>query len=140
MKITDNRPVAAPSRRRGVDGSQSGGDGAFAPEVHERPGPSGPAPGTPLTALGAILAAQEVGDPGANERRAVEHGHALLDELQELRLALIDGWLSEDKLHRLAALVEESRPELDDPELASTLDDIELRAEVELAKLQRRVF
>lgn len=135
MKITDNRPVAPPSRRRGVDRTQSGGNGAFAPEM--RPGPAGPAPATPLTALGAILAAQEVEDPGVDARRAVEHGHRVLDELQELHLALIDGWLSEDQLHRLAVVVEEARPDADDPDLASVLDDIELRAGVELAKLER---
>jgi len=40
-------------------------------------------------------------------------------------------------LERIAASVEQKRAQTDDPVLESILDEIELRAKVELAKLER---
>ena len=135
MKIVQGPPSSAPTRKRGVDAARGGG--GFASHVSSRPDTTGLAPAAPLTALGSLLAVQEVEDGGGQRRQAIDHGHQLLDELHELRLAMVDGWLSEDNLHRLAGLVEQARPEVEDGELASTLEDIELRAAVELAKLER---
>lgn len=138
MKITPNRPPAAPHRRRGVGGQGGDEAGGFAPQTDDGPSVPAPAPTAPLTAPGAILALQEVDASEPQARRAVGRGHRVLDELKELHLALVDGWLSEDALHRLAALVDDRRPEVDDADLASLLDDIDLRAAVEMAKLRRR--
>jgi hypothetical protein len=55
--------------------------------------------------------------------------------LDELRLAILDGRLRPVDLERLTRLVAEQRTAADDPRLAGILDEIELRAAVELAKL-----
>jgi hypothetical protein len=45
--------------------------------------------------------------------------------------------VSEGTLHRLAGLLDGLRPPVEDPQLDALLDDLELRAAVELAKLRR---
>lgn len=89
-------------------------------------------------ARGSLLAVHEADDGGHERRGAIDHGDQLLDQLRELRLALVDGWVSEADLHRLAHLIERAGPEIDDRGLAPARADIEPPAAVELARLQRR--
>lgn len=135
MKIPS---TSGPSRaeRRTVERRSS--DGGFASLFEAAPPPNAVGPGTPLMSTGAILTVQEIAPREPEGRRdAVARGHELLDELKELHLGLINGWISEGELHRLAHMVDEARPATDDPRLASVLDDIETRAAVEIAKLRR---
>jgi len=96
--------------------------------AHPAAGP-GPVPG-----VQALLAVQEIADPTAEGRHAVDQGHDLLDHLDELRHALLIGTLPKDRLHRLAAMVADRRGRANDPRLAQILGDIDLRVRVELAK------
>jgi hypothetical protein len=89
-----------------------------------------------LSALGSVLALQEVEDPLVRRRRAVRRGHALLDELEDLRLALIDGAIGAERLDRIALHLAQ-RESTGDARLEALIDDIELRVQVELAKLGR---
>jgi len=93
---------------------------------------------TPLAALGSLLAVQEAPDPTSGKKRAILHGDTLLDELKELQIGLAQGWVSEDTLKSLAHMLDRPRPTIDDPDLNQALDDIELRAAVELAKFERQ--
>jgi len=68
-------------------------------------------------------------------QRAIQRGDAMLDELEELRLGLLLGSIPKARLEQLAQMVRARREQLDDPKLIAILDDIELRAAVELAKL-----
>jgi hypothetical protein len=86
-----------------------------------------------LASLDAVLALQGLPDAAERRRRAVRHGHALLDGLEALRLALLDGSLSSATLRQLA----ERREPLGEPRLDAVLAEIELRAAVEVAKLER---
>ena len=91
-----------------------------------------------VSAVEAMLLAQSVGDQVVNEerkRRAVKHGENLLDRLEDIRLALLQGSISKSKLIELAQLLRVRREEGLDDKLSALLDEIELRAEVELAKL-----
>ncbi len=137
MKITGTGPGARASQsRRAAGGTGNTAAGAFAVHVGGRPVASaGIAPATPLAALDGVLAVQEVDDAAGEQRRAVRRGHNLLDELRELQLGMVDGWVSEGTLQRLAGLVDGLRPAAD-PQLAEVLDAIELRAAVELSKLR----
>ena len=60
-----------------------------------------------------------------------------LDELHELRIGLIDGWVSEAQLRRLADTLAVVRAPIEDPGLESVLEEVEVRAAVELAKRGR---
>lgn len=94
-------------------------------------------PAGPLTAVDSLLALQEVGRRNGSRARAVKQGHDILDRLDEIRHALLMGTISRQRLATIAQLVRTRREEIDDPALIEIMDDIELRAEVELAKLSR---
>ncbi|MFN9541577.1 MAG: flagellar assembly protein FliX, partial [Alphaproteobacteria bacterium] len=69
-------------------------------------------------------------------QRAVRRGRDMLDMLDEIRRGLLEGAVSASTLKRLAGLANTKREDFVDPGLSQVLDDIDLRARVELAKLQ----
>ena len=85
----------------------------------------------------AILALQGVDDATDRRRRAVRQGSRILDNLEELKIALLSGRIAPAKLAALRNLVEELDSADADPELSDTLRQIDLRARVELAKLSK---
>jgi len=86
----------------------------------------------------ALLALQDVGGPLERRRRATNRAGRILDVLDDVKLALLDGGLSAEHLERLRRAVREQRDGVDDPGLSSLLDEIETRAAVEMAKLEAR--
>lgn len=72
------------------------------------------------------------------EDQAREQAGVLLDHLDRLRMGIIADGVSEKSLHRIAATVAKQRSAALDPALKSILDEIELRARVELAKFEKR--
>lgn len=88
------------------------------------------------TGIDAILALQSVDDPLLAKRRAVKHGAAMLDTLEEAKADLLIGRLSEGRLNRMTALVSRARQSAE-PDLEALIADIELRVRVELAKMGR---
>ena len=55
--------------------------------------------------------------------------------MEEIRHGLLLGMIPRAKLHALSQTVREQRQYVTDPRLGAVLDEIELRAKVELAKL-----
>lgn len=93
-----------------------------------------------LAGIESILAMQAV-DPDAGSgarRRMMQRAEDLLDHLEDVRQGLLTGRVPKESLSSLAHLVRTRREAGADPHLAAILDEIELRAEVELAKLSRR--
>jgi hypothetical protein len=86
--------------------------------------------------LEALMALQEVGGPLERRRKAMTRANRILDVLDEMKLALMDGSLSPDAIERLTRAVRDQRESTDDPGLESVLDEIETRAAVEMAKLE----
>ena len=86
--------------------------------------------------IDVLLALQAVEDPRVARRRAVRRGRSLLDGLEDVKLDLLSGGVSEARLDQLLALVGEAR-ERSLPELDSVIDEVELRVRVELAKFGR---
>lgn len=86
--------------------------------------------------IGALLALQVVGDSLSSRKRAAQNGRDILDSLDRIKVALLEGQIPVERLERLAAIVAERAPSGDD-RLERILDEIELRARVELAKLGR---
>ncbi|MGL4325242.1 MAG: flagellar assembly protein FliX [Beijerinckiaceae bacterium] len=88
--------------------------------------------------LDAVLALQGEPDNGKERRRrAARRGHELLDALDQLKLSVLNGRVSGSQLTALRHALAEQRAQTDDPQLDDLLAHIELRAEVELAKLAR---
>ena len=93
--------------------------------------------------LTSLLAVQEAGtdqDAASRQRRQtclMRHGEDMLERLEEIRLGLLLGAIPKERLMDLARLVRTRREQAPDRQLDALLDEIELRAEVELAKLAR---
>ncbi len=87
----------------------------------------------PATSLDALLALQSVEDPLLKKKKIVRRGTQLLDTLEEIKTDVLTGRVSESRLNQLMAVLGQAR-EKADPRLDALLDDIELRARVELAK------
>lgn len=136
MRIGQSFGPGGVGARRGVE--RSSGSAGFAERIGGRAvGAAATAGLAPLTSLAGILAAQEVDEPLTGRRRARQRGDQLLDALDELKLALLDGKLPPGKLRALQSLAAAQRGRADDPALQAVLDEIELRTAVELAKLDR---
>ncbi|MDB5468517.1 MAG: flagellar assembly protein FliX [Caulobacter sp.] len=101
-------------------------------------GPTARAGGvTGVASLDALLALQEMGGPLERRRKAVGRAGRILDVLDELKMAVIDGEVSSSHLDHLMRVVRDQRENTEDAGLEGVLDEIEMRAAVELAKLQR---
>lgn len=121
---------AAGTRRAGASGARFDADG---------PEPSARASSSSATAapqsLDALIALQAQDDPADRRRRRVAHGQSLLDALDRLKAALLGGRVAPAELLRIVALIGQ-RPDMSgDPRLDDLIAQIELRAQVELAKL-----
>lgn len=87
----------------------------------------------PAQDIGSLLALQSVEDPLLKKKKLVRRGRQLLDTLDEIKADLLVGRISEGRLNQLMALISQARDRAE-PGLDGLLDDIELRARVELAK------
>ena len=94
---------------------------------------------TSMGAVESIVAVQEVPDAtdGRGRKFVREYGDDLLDRLDALRLGILAGAIPKEELAELAHRLREKRLQSDDPRLNEIIDEIELRAEVEVAKLTR---
>jgi hypothetical protein len=140
MKIDRTGPArpAAPAKRSEKAGKAQGS--SFS--QHLKPSPEavgGVAAAGPVSTVDALLSIQEVGDSttGQSKSRARKWGNDVLDQLEQLRIGIIGGAVPRQDLERIADAVERQRERTDDPQLELILDEIELRAKVELAKLDR---
>jgi hypothetical protein len=140
MKVDPTAPRPAASVRK-TGGSSATGSGAFAKALSDTQPSHGP--GMPVsvgfTDLNTVLALQEAPDAtrGRAKQRAKQRADMMLDHLDEIRLGLLMGTIPMARLEQLAQLVRAKREQVDDPKLLAILDEIELRAAVELAKLSR---
>jgi hypothetical protein len=90
----------------------------------------------PIAALDSILTLQEMEDSTDGRSKGLKHGEQLLDMLDQVRDGLLAGGIPRTTLNRLANAVTRRRDGFADPGLQGVLDEIELRAHVELAKLE----
>lgn len=141
MKIDGSGPIrpTAPARRGNKAGKTQNSDFS----THMKPAAEaqgGAGSVAPVQSVDALLAIQEVDDStsGQSRSRAQEWGIDLLDQLDRLRLGIIGGAVPRSELARITAMVQQQRVRTDDPRLSMILDEIELRARVELAKYEQQ--
>jgi Class II flagellar assembly regulator len=138
MEIKSTGRVSSTGVRR-VGGSASGpAPSAFTvSESTEQPrAQTVAAPGT-IASVESILALQGVDDSTSGRSKGLSYGEGLLDMLDEVRDGLLAGGIPRGTLNRLATAVSRRQEGFADPKLQSVLDEIELRAKVELAKLEQ---
>jgi len=145
MKVSGTRPVSQASKKKASKLKASQGP-AFSSHLKNVKNKSkdisqiGELSG--VTAVGSILAAQEVetADDGQQKsrRKLQEYGEDILDQLEEIKKDLVIGGIPKGHLANLAQSLRMKKSKIDDPVLIKIIDDIELRASVELAKYTQK--
>lgn len=92
------------------------------------------APTNAISSIEGVLGVQEIDDALAREAKGKSRANDILNRLEEIRLGILAGIISRDKLMQLSHVVSIRRPEVTNPKLGEILDEIDLRAKVELAK------
>jgi hypothetical protein len=106
--------------------------------VAEEQAPATTTPAAALRTIGgidALLTLQGQDGPAERKRRAVKRGRNTLDVLDTLKVEVLSGTLGPSTLARLRSAAADLRTASGDPGLDAVLAEIELRAEVELAKM-----
>lgn len=138
MKVTG---PSGPSSAQGARPARAGGGGFSVSSAGSAAAASAMTAASAAGGVGdvsALMALQGVEDVTERRRRAIRRGGGLLDRLEELKLALLQGEAGEGALDRLSRTLREERPVDADAGLNGLLDQIDLRAAVELAKADVR--
>ncbi len=120
-------------KRKGQASSASGGFSVSTPAESQAQFVAGPGP---IAALDSILMLQGMDDSTQGKSKGLQHGEHLLDLLDSVRDGLLAGGIPRATLNKLAHAVTKRHEAFADPKLQDVLDQIELRAHVELAKLE----
>jgi hypothetical protein len=135
MRVFGTQSTSTTSVRKAKRGASKSGE-AFSlespSEGSSSPAARGVAPSSPVDAL---LALQTIEDSDPNESRAKKRGYDLLDLLEDVRRGLLSGVIPASKLNGLVAAVRSEQATVSDPNLKAILNEIDLRASVELEKL-----
>ena len=139
MRIDSTRSTSgAKSARK----SSATGDGASfrasLQQADETTRTAPPMASAQVGSVAALMALQGVEDPLEKRRRAERRGRQLLDGLDRLKMDVLEGRDPTSALLKLKTALESIRDDTGDSQLDSLLDQIELRAEVELAKRFRK--
>ena len=91
-----------------------------------------------IAQLDALLAVQETEDPTARRSRGLmqERAGKVLDLLDGVRLKMLGGGLTLGDMIDVADVVASHREKVDDPALTDIMDEVDLRAQVEIAKMR----
>jgi hypothetical protein len=139
-RVGSTTPAGGARRTAKTGGTDAGGfKQALVDSAGQTDGANGLDAPAAINAVDTLLAVQEADATDEREarRRLVRRGEDILDRLEDLRRGMVTGTLTKTQLEALARTVRERRTHCADPRLGALMDEIELRAEVELAKLSR---
>ena len=123
--------AAAPAASKRVTGG-----GGFT--LNEPEAPKTASPAAALRTIGgidALIALQSDEPPAERRQRAVKRGRTALDALDDLKVELLGGSLVSSTLSRLRSAATGLRDGSGETALDAVLAEIELRVEVEIAKM-----
>lgn len=140
MRITQTGPIrpTTPKRRGYGDSDTSTGFTKHLTASGSDAAVSHAGSAAPANSVDALFAIQEVQDATGGAKQARQRGEDILDRLDEIRHDLLMGTLSPSRLEALGRMVKKERVSVADPRIMEVLDEIELRAAVELAKYSVR--
>lgn len=142
MKIDSLGTTSNVKRTEKKKKTSSAGSAAFAgllsdvAESEEVATPPAISESAALTDINPMLSLQEVPDDEVTRKQAMKHGRMSLDILEDLRHQLLMGTIPISTLEKLDGIIQKQRQNCNDPSLEAILYDIEVRAAVELAKLE----
>ena len=135
MEITGRTRIETSAVRRADRTGRSDSKGFAADEIGDAKA-SGLTGSGPIAAVETILALQGIEDTADQRSRGVAQADELLKLLDEVRDGLLAGGIPRRTLSRMAHAIAKRRESFADEKLQGVLDEIELRARVELAKLE----
>ena len=91
-----------------------------------------------VSGMDALMALQGLEDATERRQRAVRKGRNAIDALEELKVGLLAGQLDGTALSRLRAMAADLSEPTGDLGLDGVMAEIDLRVQVEIAKLSRR--
>jgi len=140
MKITEYGAIRTASdikrRKLGGSSSTSFADMLGAVSEEEISASASLSDVSPAAGINNMLSVQEISDEEISRKKLVQKGKDLLDSLERLRQQLLIGGVPLAVLQELGGRLSLQRQMVNDPQLLAIIDDIELRAAVELAKLE----
>ena len=89
-----------------------------------------------ISSLDAVIGMQEITDDNKDERGAKNRANLILDKLEDIRMGLLLGEIPKSNLEELSKVLQVARENSVDSKLLELIGDIELRAKIELAKLE----
>ena len=89
-----------------------------------------------ISSLDAVVALQEITGDNPDERSARNRANLILDKLEDIRMGLLMGQIPKSNLEELSKILIVARENSIDANLQEIIEDIELRAKIELAKLE----
>lgn len=141
MKIEGPKSTSEINKKKSA--KKTSGDGAFGAmldsgETGGTSETSGMSMSSSIASVDALLMAQAADDPmqGKAKRQMKERAENILDKLNDLKVAMVSGRVTVGHMVSIADVVASHREAITDPELSAILDEIDLRAHVELAKLE----
>ncbi len=139
MKVEGPKGPRAPDKAKKAGGSSATGDGRFGAMVASGSSESVKTQATQsLAQVDALLAIQGAEDPTAksSKKRMRQRANTILDALEKVRMAMLGGQLTVGHMIDVADVVASHREKISDPEMTALMDEIDLRAQVELAKMR----
>ncbi len=134
MKIAGAGQSSRISKTKSSNAKRSGQGAGFAGMIDDGQDAAASSAVSSLSAPLSLFGLQEVDDPAGRQSKAKIRAEDMLDALEDIRMSLLTGQVSEADLKQLVTLSSSEREKISDPRLESVLDEIDLRARVELAK------
>jgi hypothetical protein len=134
MKVENSRKsgLSGVKRSKGVSKGTNGGFGSLL--VSDSKLESVSSTGR-ISAVDSIISIQEISAESNGKNNAQKRASKMLEKLEDIRVGLLLGEIPRSNLEELSEVVRSTREESIDSNLSEILDDIELRARIELAKL-----
>ena len=131
-------PTRSTQKSGSVKRSESGDFGEYMAAGSVREATTTSAPKS-VAAVDALLAVQSVEDPTekAAKKRMIHRADDVLEELDGLHMAMLKGSVSMSHMIGIADKVAAHKERVRDKKLSDLLDEIDLRAQVELAKMRK---
>ena len=91
-----------------------------------------------IVQVDALLALQGVDDATerASRGRMCQRCDDIIDELDKVRISMLSGEITVGDMINIADVVASHREKISDPKLTELMDEVDLRAQVELAKMR----
>lgn len=139
MKVGGTKGTNATNKTKKSTSSDANADVDFSTYVQgASAGAEGVSATQSIAQLDALLAVQEAGDATQKQakKRMQARAHNILDKLETIRLRMLGGNLTVGHMVDVADVIAAHREKIDDPKLVAIMDEIDLRAQVELAKMR----